>query len=91
MNEKKHEIWFQMPIKNIIAQKDQAISVQFANVKNRLQSEFAKHSMYNSMPIVIDVYEARSTSGVKCTAPIINFCWLACIPLLYKLNSLLNM
>ena len=88
MNEKKHGIWFQMPIKNIIAQKDQAISVQFANVKNRLQSEFAKHSMYNSMPTVMDVSEARSTSGVKRTAPIIDFCWLA---LLYKLNSLLNM
>ena len=38
-----------MPIKNIITQKDQAISVQFANVKNRLQSEFAKHSMYNTL------------------------------------------
>ena len=63
-----------MPIKNIIAQKDQAISVQFANVKNRLQSEFAKHSMCNSMPTVMDVFEARSTSGVKRTAPIIDFC-----------------
>ena len=63
-----------MPIKNIITQKDQAISLQFANVKNRLQSEFAKHSMYNSMPTVMNVYEACSTSGVKRTAPVIDFC-----------------
>ena len=66
-----------MPIKNIITQKDQAISVQFANVKNRLQSEFAKHSMYNSIPTGLDVYKAHSTSGVnlvKRTAPLVDLC-----------------
>ena len=53
MNEKKHGMWFQMPIKNIISQKDQAISVQFANVKTRLQSVFAKHSLCNSISTVV--------------------------------------
>ena len=73
-----------MPIKNIIAQKDQAISVQFANVKNRLQSEFAKHSMNNSMPTVMDLYEAHSTSGVERTAPIIDL--LTCIAIQIELT-----